>query len=286
CNRQKESLVVMLEEVDIIARNELEKMLFGENYPYGWSAKPEDYDKLKLEWIKEYYEKNINASNLKIFVTSNDESNSIKILNQHFADLQSKTLIESSNNYQIQAGDKERIIEKPKALQSAIRVAWQLFDRKHENYIDFTMLSALLGGYFGSRLMQNIRQKKGYTYSIYSSVSTYKYDGFFEIVSEVNKENKNKVFNEIIKEVEFLRNNFPSEEELQKMKSYMSGSVLRSLDGVFSYSRSMVTFVTYNMKFDYYQHYFKKLKSITPQRITELAQKYLNPDECYKVIVG
>jgi len=79
-NRRKENLVVMLEEVDIIARNEIEKMLYGENYPYGWSAKPEDYDKLKLQWIKDYYQRNINASNLKIFVTSDSESNSLKLL--------------------------------------------------------------------------------------------------------------------------------------------------------------------------------------------------------------
>jgi len=148
------------------------------------------------------------------------------------------------------------------------------------------MLNTLLGGYFGSRLMQNIRQKKGYTYSIYSTTSTYKQGGYFEIVSEVNKENKHKVVEEIIKEVEFLRNNYPSEEELQKMKSYMAGSILRSLDGVFSFSRSMVTFVNYNIEFDYYQRYFNRLKSISPKRITELAQKYLNTDECYKVIVG
>ncbi len=285
-NKNKERLTIDLQEVDMIARNELEKMIFGEKYPYGWAANPDDYDKLKIENIKNYYEQNIKPVRPKIFITSNDKNKAVDFLNQYFGKINfSKNRI-TDKKYDIKSIGKEKIIQKNDALQAAVRIGWQMFSKTHEDYLDFTMLNALLGGYFGSRLMQNIRQKKGYTYSIYSTIKAYKYNGSFEIISEVNKENKNKVIDEIIKEIETLRTQVPSDEEMENMKNYISGSMLRSLDGVFSYSRSLVGFVVYKMGFDYYNQYFGRIKTITPERLTELANKYLNPEKMFKVIVG
>lgn len=285
-NKKKEQLIVDLEEVDLIARNELEQSVFGPAHPYGWSAKPEDYDLLKRDWLIDYYKKNIRGENLKIFVTSDNKEKVLDLLNMYFGDLEINKNVISINKYKIISGEREKIIQRPDAVQSAVRLGWKLFDINHKDYLDFMMLNALLGGYFGSRLMQNIRQKKGYTYSIYSNLNVYKYDGSFEIISEVNKKNKMKVIDEIVTEVEKLRNEMPTNKELENMKNYLSGSILSSLDGVFSFSRSLVTFVIYNLGFDYYQNYFAALKAISPERINYLAKKYLNPDEMFKVIVG
>ncbi len=282
----KKKYLINLQEVDIIARNYFEQSLFGKNHPYGWAAKPEDYDNLELSFIKKYFEKNYIAENLSIIVVTKEKQKIKSLLKQNFSSFRSSKIKPSKKKYQINSLKRNISIYKKDSFQAAIRVGWKLFDRKHSDYTDMFILNSLIGGYFGSRLMQNIRQKLGLTYSIFSTLKCFKYDGSFQIISEVNKENKNIVRDEIIKEIENLKNNRISQKELENLRNYLMGAILNSLDGNFKYARSLMAFIIYDIDFDYYNFFAQRVKQITPYRLNELSQIYFDFDKIFTTIVG
>ena len=282
----KQQLIISLDEEDVIARNKLEFVLYGENFPYGWAAKPEDYDKLSPEILKEFYSQNYVADKLKIIVASNKKEEIIDLLNKHFGNYRKSKSKTNYSHYKEQIGEKYSLIERPDALQSAVRIGWKMFDIKHKDNIDMSILDTFLGGYFGSRLMQNIRQKKGYTYSIYSALISFKYGGSFQIISEVQKENKFKVVEEIKKEVIRLQNEPISKEELTNMRNYMMGGLQRGMDGNFTFARTLHSFLVYDLDLDYIEKYANRIQNVSANRIQQLAQDYLKLDEMFTVIVG
>ena len=285
-NNSKQKLIISLDEEDVIARNKLEFALFGEEYPYGWAANPEDYDKLSPEILKDFFTKNFVAEKLSIVVASNQKDEIIDLLNKHFGNFrQIKTESEFSYNCK-QSAKKYTLIEKEDALQSAVRIGWKMFDIKHDDNIDMSILDTFLGGYFGSRLMQNIRQKKGYTYSIYSALISFKYNGSFQIISEVKKENKFKVVEEIKKEIIRLQTELISDEELASLRNYMMGGLLRGMNGNFTFARTLHSFLVYDLGLNYIEKYAERIQNITPERLQQLAQDYLKLDEMFTVIVG
>ncbi len=285
-NETKQKFLIDLEEVETIAKLTIERNIYGKNYPYGWAAEPKDYDKLQIDWIKEYYNDNYTANNLNIIIVSNDIKNTTQILNENFANFRTSKKTNNREKYEVKPSEKYTYIEKESSHQTAIRVGWRLFDRKNPDYIDMIILNTILGGYFGSRLMQNIRQKLGLTYSIYSSLQAYKYDGTFQIISEVNKENKQKVIDEILKEITDLKQTPISNKELSSLKNYLMGAILSATDGYFNFASALSSFIIYDINFDFYDEFIEKLKNISPERIKQLANKYLDTNKMFTVIVG
>ncbi len=283
---KKQQLTIMLEQVDYVAHYELGKQIFGENYPYGWQAMPDDYDRLSIELLQRYFDVNFYRDNLQIIIVSNEKEKTLRLLNKIFNDYKDKSSKTKRLDYQLISKDRYRYIEKEESLQSAVNAGWKAVRKNHPDYYDIYITNTLFGGYFGSRLMQNIRQKLGLTYGIYSQLSFEKYSGWIEIASEVKKEAKERVVEEIKKEIMDLQKNLVSEQELDKVRRYLSGSLLRSIDGEFNYSNAVVSFIVYDRDFDTYNKIFEHLHNITSKRIKEIANKYYNLDEMFLTIVG
>jgi predicted Zn-dependent peptidase len=148
------------------------------------------------------------------------------------------------------------------------------------------VLNTLLGGYFGSRLMKNIREDKGYTYGIGSAMVSMRDGGYFFVASEVGADVCNAALGEIYKEIALLRTEPVSEEELQMVKNYMLGSFLKSIDGAFNLADRWKGLMFYNLGYDYYYRFIETIKSITPHQIMELAQKHFTEDSFYELVVG
>jgi predicted Zn-dependent peptidase len=149
-----------------------------------------------------------------------------------------------------------------------------------------TVVNMLLGGYFGSRLMKNIREEKGLTYGIYSSIEPLFYGSAFSISVELNNELIGVGVEEIFKELEKLRSTLVSENELEVVRNYYLGSFLRGFDGVFSLASYCKTLIDYNLDYTYYYDYLNVINNITPERIMDLSKKYLNPTDMSVVIAG
>jgi predicted Zn-dependent peptidase len=181
---------------------------------------------------------------------------------------------------------KTFLVEKKDAMQSGVRLGRILFNQEHEDFGKMRVVNTILGGYFGSRLMKNIREDKGYTYGIGSALLSLKETGYFTIVSEVNAKFSQATIQEIKKEIKILQTDLVSEEELAKVKSYMLGRILRSVDGPFALSETFLNVWLYNMNWDYYKEDIKTIQNISAEEIKLLTNRYLNEEDLIEVIAG
>jgi predicted Zn-dependent peptidase len=177
-------------------------------------------------------------------------------------------------------------IEKPEALQSAIRMGMPFINRTHPDFPAVQVLNTVLGGYFGSRLMNNIREDKGYTYGIGSGMASFKQGGALFIATEVGADVCKAAVTEIEKEITLLKTDLVPDEELSLVRNYMLGSLLGSLENVFSHADKFKNLYFSGLSYEYYDRYAVIVKSITADDLLKLANQYLDFNKFYKVIVG
>ncbi len=158
--------------------------------------------------------------------------------------------------------------------------------KDHPEFDELTVVNTLFGGYFGSRLMANIREEKGYTYGIYSALTAYKHGAIFEVSTDIGKEYRDATLNEIQKEFSLLQTELVDEDELQTVKNYMSGKILRSADGAFRFSDVLKGLLLFDRKPESLNEYLQTIQQISSERIMELAQKHFDFEKMYKVAVG
>ena len=177
-------------------------------------------------------------------------------------------------------------IEKANAVQTAIRVGKTLFNKTHPDYFGFMILNTILGDFFGSRLMKNIREDKGYTYGIGSYLSEIKDSGYFVIGTEVGKEVKEATLTEIRKEIEKLQQELVSEEELNLVRNYLLGQTLKSADGPYALMELFLSVENQDLDLDFFNDFIHKIKSTQAEELRELAKKYLDWDSFSIVSAG
>ncbi|MFL5753467.1 MAG: M16 family metallopeptidase [Bacteroidia bacterium] len=287
-SNKKQKFLVNTQKVNVIARRRFGELIFGEKHPYGIDVKLEDYDKLKRDDVVGFYQSTYNSSNCAIIVSGNIPSSLIKVLNEHFGKQAWGSKEKVSKGYIAPApsSQQKHFIERADAIQSALRVGRLLFNKKHEDYFTFQVLNTILGGYFGSRLMANIREDKGYTYGIGSGVSSLVNGGYFYISTEVGADVTGSALEEIYKEIKILRDVAVPEEELETVRNYILGQFLRSVDGPFSLADKFKGIWEFGLDYDYYQRYFDVVKHVTPAQLQEAANKYLQEKDLLELVVG
>ncbi|MFC5281899.1 M16 family metallopeptidase [Pedobacter alpinus] len=278
-------LKINLEKNAVIARREFNKALFG-NSAYGYASVEEDYQNVNREDLLAHYKTVYQPANCTIIISGKVEENTIAILEALFGNWESDAVLPAFNVALKPTADKLVYTEKKDALQSAIRIGIPTINRTHQDFISLQILNTILGGYFGSRLMANIREDKGYTYGIGSGVATLQHAGYFFISTEVGVDVTKSTLEEIEKEVNLLKTELVAEDELQLVKNYLMGSLLGSLENAFSHAEKFKNLHFYGLGYDYYERYIKTVKSITPKELMTLANKYWNYNEFYKIIVG
>jgi len=283
---QKQKLSVNLEKNDFVSRKLFNQALFG-NSIYGYSAEAEDYDKLDRHQLVEYFANAYRPGNCTIIASGKVDENIISTINEYFGKGWGKGSSTKKNvfSFPIRKG-AEHHTEKDGALQSAIRIGKISVNRNHPDFAALQVLNTVLGGYFGSRLMANIREDKGYTYGIGSALVSLQNAGYFFIASEVGADVCTSAVNEIEKEVKRLQTELIPEEELALVKNYMLGSFLGGLENAFSHADKFKNIYFSGLDYDYYDQYIETVKTITSQKLLELAKFYLDFDSFEKVIVG
>jgi predicted Zn-dependent peptidase len=177
-------------------------------------------------------------------------------------------------------------VEKASGIQSAIRVGKFWVPKTHPDYHALSILITIFGGYFGSRLMTNIREEKGYTYGIGSFVLTLKQASYLVISTEVGNEYIEPTLAEIAVEMRRLQTELVSENELETVKSYLLGEFLRDFDGPFALAGSFKAINDFDLDYTFYDDALKVLRNITSAELLRLAQQYLNPEDFYTVVAG
>jgi zinc protease len=286
----KQDQLVSMQRVSYLARVKFAEQIFGEAHPYGQNAGIEDYDNVKRNDLINFHKKNYHAGKLRIIVSGKIDKNTIKHINTCFGKSFPKQVGGSEKERKTErktSTDKKIFSPQKNALQSGIRIGKILFTKKDPDYFGMLILNTILGGYFGSRLIKNIREDKGYTYGIGSGIMSLKNAGYFYITSEVGADVRKPAVKEVYKEIERLRNELVPAAELNLVKNYMIGSFLRSIDGPFAIAERYLGILDYGMDFNsYYNKYIQTIKNITSKQILSLANKYLQEDSFYETVVG
>lgn len=283
----KQKLLVKLEKNDYVAREKFKQVLFGEDHPYGQSPLPEDFERLERQNLLAFFDNTYKKFNCTIILSGKVDHSVLDLLEKHFG-----TIATSVNHFNrsvlpvAKSSTKPCYIEKKDALQSSIRIGKLLFNKTHKDFLGMKVLNEILGGYFGSRLMANIREDKGYTYGIGSGIVSLQDTGYFYIATDVGVEVTTATIDEIYKEIKLLQSEAVSQEELELVRNYMMGSFMSSLENVFSHAEKFKGIHTYGLDYSYYSDYFETIKNITPQRLTELANQYLDTETMVQVVVG
>lgn len=285
--KTKQEFLVNMHKVKFISQNRFGTLLFGEGHPYDNDSRIEDYDLIKREMLAEHHKKYYAGSTFRIIVSGSIPVYFGQKLNDYFG----LHAIKNGASTQTFPGPKPakdafHLIEKADSLQSALRIGKILFNRRHTDFAGMQVVNTILGGYFGSRLMSNIREDKGFTYGIGSMVTSLLHSGMFTIASEVGTDVRQQAVDEVFKEIDRLRNEPVPEDELALVKNYLLGVFLRSADGPFALSELVKASVDYDMGMDYYAQFVETVNNITANEIRDLAVKYLDPATMITLVVG
>jgi zinc protease len=275
-----------LQKGDFVANRLIDAYVYGEEHPYGRYSSEADYMAITQKECNDFYTQYYKNASFKIFVGGKLPSNIKELLNTYFG----KTPITPATNarvykYEPSTLKKYSIVNDTSSVQGAIRIARPFFNRHHPDFKDCMILNNIFGGFFGSRLMNNIREDKGYTYGIYSYVQNHLQQSAWMISTEAGKEVSTATIAEVYKEMDILKNELIDEEELQLVQNFMMGQILNDLDGPFQLINRWKTYSLNNLTKDYFIDYVNGIKKITPQRIQDLARKYLNKEDFYELVV-
>ena len=282
---QKQRLKVSLKKSEFIAGRLIDTYLFGEKHPYGKFSSAEEYDALNREELMSFYDRYYRNGKLIMFVAGKLPANLEQLLNEQFGDLPVGTIPKPNDTPSPVSEKKYRITNDINGVQGSIRIARPFPNRHHPDFLKAQILNSLFGGFFGSRLMSNIREDKGYTYGIHSYLQNHVQHSAWMISTEAGKDVCEATIAEVYKEMDLLKNELVDDEELKLVQNYMMGSILGDLDGPFQIIARWKNYILNGLDGNYFYNAIDTIKNISPEELQQLAQKYFNKDEYYELVV-
>ena len=285
----KQRFLINSTRVEMMGRKRLNRALFGEAHPLGRYAEVEDYDRLSPEVLKSFYHQHYHSGNCSIYLSGKITPEIIQSVERALGDAPWGEVSQASSFQPItpqpEVG-KRFFVEKEDALQSSIKLGGFVMDRLHPDFLKARVMVTLFGGYFGSRLMSNIREDKGYTYGIGAGIVTYPGVSVLAISTEAANEYAEAVITEVYKEMDRLCNEHVPQTELDMVKNYMLGDWCRSYEGPFSLSDAWIYVETGGLDKEFFVRSIDAIQSITCEEVQALAQKYLCKENLIEVIAG
>lgn len=278
-----ENLKINNEKNSFLASKALRKNIFDSQHPYGNSIEPKDVNHLVREDLLQYFEEYLIPS--EVFVVSKADKSTVDYISD-MVSVFSKSKSRNKKSISQSSSPFLEKIDKANSVQSSVRLGKKTISRNNPDYFDLLFLNHILGGYFGSRLMKNIREEKGLTYGIQSSINSLVNESFMVIGADVNKENENLIFQEIKNELIKLQNSKVDESELDAAKGHFTGSLQSETANPFSVAEKVKTIKLFSLPDNYYLTLMERVHSITSDELLGTAQLYLNDDDFFKVAVG
>ncbi|MCC7523824.1 MAG: insulinase family protein [Chitinophagaceae bacterium] len=283
----KQKLEVNLKKCDFVSNRLIDEYLFGVQHPYGKYSSAQAYDALQPELLKQFFHQYYLNGHCTIFIAGKLPAGIEKLLNDNFGNLpvNKEQLSQRSHPVEAAVEKKYRIMNDPEGIQGAIRIAAPFPNRHHPHFTKAQVLNTLFGGYFGSRLMSNIREEKGYTYGIHSYLQNHVQQCAWMISTEAGKEVCEATIAEIYHEMQVLREQPVPEEELLLVKNYLIGTLLGDLDGPFQIMGRWKNIILNELPEDYFYSSVSEIKTVSSRELQELANEYLHPEKFYELVV-
>jgi predicted Zn-dependent peptidase len=279
---------VNLGKVSYLAGKKFQELLFR-GTAYGTPFGESEYRKATAENLNEFWKGYFNLSQCQVLLSGKIDDlvkETVSDVFGHFAVPSHSFNNKLLGQTQVKPIEREHFVLKEDAIQSAIRIGRRLFPKNHPDYFSMKVLSTVLGGYFGSRLMSNIREDKGYTYGIGSGISALKEDGFFYISTEVGSDVCKAALQEIYAEISLLQQELVPIQELQLVKNYLLGNLLKSFDGPFERMDRFKGTHFFGLDLNFFHRYTDAIRNTTPEQLQRLAQVWLQKDDLIELVVG
>lgn len=284
CAKRKEQLAVQRSKPDHLSRKLFGRSIFGADHPYGVTSPAEAYDTLCRGDVEEFYRTHYTAEGCFAVLCGDlseaDIERTMAILEQlpH-----GKKLVAHIG---APCPVKHAKLEVEGAVQSSLKIGLPLFARTHQDFIPMQMVATAMGGYFGSRLMQNLRERHGYTYGAYAAMINLDRSGYFVMSADVATEYTDAAIGEIISEVERFCTEPMSERELQMVKNIIFGDVMRIFDGPFGVADVAIENIQNQTDNSYTERFLRQVATATAEELQQVAAKYLRPSSLTTTIVG
>lgn len=282
-------LKVSQEKNDYLADIEFKKTVFGELHPYGYETTEDAIKNITQSLLLQFYKQDLQPDNCTVFIAGKYTDTELHLIDKYLGGWIQHACVKNKENKNIEAIKKEseRVhIKKEKSVQASIVIGKESFNKHHEDYAAFILLNTIFGGYFGSRLMSNIREEKGLTYGIYSGLSTLKHSGIFSIQTDTNLENLDVCLREIYLEMERLQNELIPIREITLARNYLLGKFLGRTDGPFNQIEVFKSYFVENIAINKFEEFVETIKHTDALSLQQLAQKYLTKESMCEIVVG
>jgi zinc protease len=285
--KNREAIRNNLRKTKYNAMKGLNNQLFGDDHPRGALVSPDDSTKIILDDIQRFVKDYYSSANCFIQIAGMADSTTVDLCNRYFGSkfgnteikTHSAKLARESNNYL-------KYIEMPDAVQSSIYIGKNLGKLNEDELIDIGILNTVLGGYFGSRLMKNIREDKGYTYGIGSFLAEYNDCIALKITADVGADVTKNAIDEIFKEIEKLQTSKIPASELKLVQNFISGDMLAAFDGVFQTAAIWEKLITTGRSAGYIKKQTERVRNISSADLLKCAQKHFGKEGFHTVVAG
>ena len=286
-NRRQE-LATMEQRTSHIARRMFYQSLFGEEHPLGVYATVGDVDKLELASLRSHFAKYYSGGAGAIVAAGCVDDGLMKLLDRHFGRKQEAVVQPRGLGLGIPQQCSRRLEQKMAgAVQTSMRIGRVLPLRWDEpDYARLMLLVTAIGGYFGSRLMSNVREDKGYTYGIYARTQIYRGAIVFFVSADVAAGTTDDAVKEVMHELQLLSNKPMEEEELQLVKTVLVGDFLRSVDGTFELSARFCDMLGTGVDERLTDNIRTAINEATAAQLQELAQRLLRCEDMTVCLAG
>jgi predicted Zn-dependent peptidase len=285
--KRKQRALVDAEKVGLVAQRSFLRSLMGDGHPYAPIASPENYDHVTLDGAKSHYLRHYYSANATLFASGDVDQEVLKMIADNFGSEWGTPFPFKKDQPQVMSSPERTVfIERENANQNALSIGKRVPTQHHPDSAGLKLVTTILGGYFGSRLMSNLREEKGLTYGIHAAVVSFVRDAIFMIHAEVTAEKTEEAIREIFHEMQRLREELVPESELEPLRSFLLGRMLEDFDGPFARSQSFSSLYEAGLEVDYFDKIIHAIKYTTPERIREIAHTYLDPETMYTVAAG
>jgi predicted Zn-dependent peptidase len=277
------------DDADAISNNVMKKLVYGANHAFGEITTVKTVNAIKVDDVKNFIKTYWIPNNAYlIFVGDIDPANAKLLAEKNFGTwakgVYARPIYEKPA---IPATTYVAIVDRPASVQSVVSVATTVnLTKGSPNDIPSNVMNNILGGGFSGRLFANLREKHAFTYGAYSSISPSKQIGMFSAEASVRNEKTDSSIQEILNELNIIRNTKVGDTELGRMKNYLAGGFARSLESPNTIANFALSIAVNNLPEDYYQKYLTNLAAVDAQKVQEVATALLNPSKMHIVIVG
>ena len=284
-----QQFIVNSSKVDFLAHRALMKAVYGGQHPCGRLVQKEDYKRITPDVLRKFYDRYYHSRNCTIYVSGKVGDDCVRRIEDLFgreAFGKGFQKPEKTDFIPVSSVDKRIFVEYADVMQSAVRMGMLSLERCHPDYLKARVMVTLFGGYFGSRLMSNIREEKGYTYGISAGIAPYPGQGILVINTETANEFVEPLVREVYHEIDRLQNELASDGELSMVKNYMLGDMCRSYESAFSLADAWIFVQVSGLQDTYFAEALDAVKEVTPQEIRELAGRHLCKEKLKEIVCG